>query len=74
MAAHATGKKNRKWDRNKLFCTKYALEGRREKNRAIKLQRFLKKHPENKDALAAFMRLPATAQKGHHTEGLTHAS
>ncbi len=41
------GKKNRKWGRNKVFCAKYLLEGRKEKNKKLRLLRTLKKQPNN---------------------------
>lgn len=37
------GKKNRKHGRNKKFCERYRLEGRREKNKARKAIRHAKR-------------------------------
>ena len=33
------GKKNRKYGRNKKFCEKYRNENRREKNKALRIER-----------------------------------
>ncbi len=44
-AKHKGGKKNRKWGRNKKFCERYRIEGRRERNKARKAIRHLKNHP-----------------------------
>ena len=52
MAASA-GKKNRKYGRNKLVCEQYQREGRREKNKAAKLARHIKRQPNDKQAKAA---------------------
>jgi len=51
------GKKNRKWGRNKVYCQRYRIEGRREKNKLIKLNRMLKSQPYNKDILRAINRI-----------------
>jgi hypothetical protein len=48
MAVAKQGKKNRKLGRNKKVCDKYKLEGRREKNKAIRRARHLKNHPTDK--------------------------
>lgn len=45
--ARKGGKKNRKYGRNKKFCERYRLEGRREKNRKIRLARHLKRFPDD---------------------------
>lgn len=44
------GKKNRKYLRNKPFCERYAKEGRRERNKAKKLKRHMKKYPDDQQA------------------------
>ena len=50
MAAHNKGKKNRKIGRNAVKCMRYMIEGRREKNRARKILRHLKSHPNDRAA------------------------
>lgn len=45
--ARRGGKKNRKHGRNKEFCDRYSREGRRERNKARKLTRHLKKFPSD---------------------------
>lgn len=47
------GKKNRKHGRNKLFCERYRREGRREKNKAIRLRKHLRRHPRDTVAMQA---------------------
>lgn len=42
--ARKGGKKNRKFKRNKDKCAIYAREGRREKNKAKKLAKHLRRH------------------------------
>lgn len=41
------GKKNRKYGRNKKWCTKYKLENRKEKNKLLRRLRHLKRHPND---------------------------
>jgi len=41
------GRKNRKFGRNKTGCEVYRLQGRSEKNKAIRLARHLKAHPKD---------------------------
>lgn len=48
--ARRGGKKNRKWGRNKKFCERYRAEGRREINKAARLARHLKHHPNDLQA------------------------
>jgi hypothetical protein len=55
--ARKTGKKNRKWNRNKLFCQAYRNENRREKNKARKLLRHLRKHSNDNVAVGCFDKL-----------------
>lgn len=47
------GKKNRKWASNKEVCTRYRAEGRQEKNRARRIKRHLKQHPNDLQNLEA---------------------
>lgn len=65
MPAHKQGKKNRKHGRNEAFCVVYAREGRREKNKAKKLMRVLRRSPWNDSARAAYEALPVLARKGN---------
>lgn len=65
------GRTNRKHGRNKPFCTRYAAEGRREKNKAKRLHKRILKHPNDKTAVEAFNRLPPLAKRGWHIEGVT---
>ncbi len=55
----------KKYDRNKADCAKYSNEGRREKNKAVKIARHLKRVPWDKVARAAFEALPQLARKGN---------
>jgi hypothetical protein len=48
----------RKKGRNLKWCQSYRLRQQREKNKAIKLVRHLKKHPEDISANAAIALLP----------------
>lgn len=48
-----SGKKNRKWGRNEAFCARYRKEGRQELNRVRRLERHLKKYPNDKQAYTA---------------------
>ncbi len=47
------GKKNRKWDRNRVWCEAYRRRGQREKNKAKKLRKHLSRHPDDKIAAQA---------------------
>lgn len=51
------GRKNRKYGRNVDFCKKYALEGRRAKNKRKKINRHLKKHEGDTQAREALKAL-----------------
>lgn len=53
MAAHNKGKNNRKIGRNAAKCARYSAEGRREKNKARKILRHLKRHPNDMNAVVA---------------------
>jgi len=44
------GKKNRKHGRNKKVCQRYRLENRKAKNKEIRRERHLKKHPNDTQA------------------------
>ena len=46
MAAKAS-KKQRKWDRNRLFCQGYRNRNQREKNKVRRLNRHLKAFPSD---------------------------
>lgn len=48
-----SGKKGRKLGRNEKWCQAYRTRGQREKNKARKLRRHLKRHPEDLQAVAA---------------------
>jgi hypothetical protein len=47
------GKKNRKWGNNKAYCQRYRAEGKQEKNRARRINRHLKRHPNDLQAFEA---------------------
>lgn len=47
------GKRNRKWGSNKTACERYRLDGRQEKNRARRINRHLKQHPNDLQNLEA---------------------
>lgn len=47
------GKRNRKWNRNRAFCLRYRNEGRQEKNRARRINRHLKRFPNDDSARKA---------------------
>ena len=47
-AAPKKGKKNRKHGRNKVYCHRYEVEDRRDKNKVKRRIRHLKKHPNDK--------------------------
>lgn len=51
------GTKNRKYGGNKAFCERYRKEGRREKNKARRLRRHLKKFPKDKQAEKALRKV-----------------
>ncbi len=44
----------KKYDRNKPFCKKYALEGRRAKNKRKRLSRHVRKYPGDLSAQRVF--------------------
>lgn len=46
-AARRKGKKNRKHGRNKKWCEAYRLRGQREKNKAKRLAKHRKAHPND---------------------------
>lgn len=48
-----SGKKNRKWGRNKAFCERYRREGRQELNRIRRIKRHLRKYPNDLQAIMA---------------------
>jgi hypothetical protein len=50
---HKGGKKNRKHGRNKKWCERYRAENRRAKNKAKRLARHLKHHPNDRQAARA---------------------
>ncbi len=49
----ANGVRKEKHGRSKIECKAYQASNRREKNKLIKLEKHLKKFPEDKTALAA---------------------
>ena len=51
--ARKRGKKNRKYGNNIAFCTRYRNEGRRDRNKKRKLERHLKKFPNDIQAQRA---------------------
>lgn len=52
-------KKNRKFGRNKIFCEGYKRRGQREKNKAVKLQKHVNSHPNDRTAFHALKNLNA---------------
>lgn len=54
--------KERKHGRNADGCKTYYMNGTREKNKARKILRHLRRYPDDETAQAAFKRLPTTAQ------------
>lgn len=58
-------KKQRKFDRNKLTCARYAAEGRREKSHAKRLADHLTKSPWDGVARKAFEALSLTITKNY---------
>lgn len=55
--------KKSKIDRNRDWCKNYRNSGQREKNKARKLIRHLKRFPDDEGAQEAFKRLPESAKK-----------
>lgn len=55
----------KKYGRNEADCAKYKNEGRREKNKAVKIARHLSKAPWDLVARAAFEALPQIARRGN---------
>jgi hypothetical protein len=51
--AKKEGKKQRKYGRNKLWCTAYFNRGQRAKNKRKKLNKHIAKHPNDAIALVA---------------------
>lgn len=56
MPVHKAGKKNRKWNRNKAFCTIYRNEQRHEKGHIARLKTHLKRFPNDNTAIDALSR------------------
>jgi hypothetical protein len=54
-----SSKKNRKFGRNSVYCTMYKNTGRQEKNKQIKLERHLKKYPNDLKANGVLQRIKA---------------
>jgi hypothetical protein len=63
MAAKQS-KKQRKWDRNRLFCQGYRNRNQREKNKVRRITRHLKKFPNDRVATRA-VDLCRTAIRGY---------
>ncbi len=58
------GKKNRKYSRNKVWCQAYRARGQREKNKAVRLRKHIARHPSDRCAAAALVRVvPGTVRK-----------
>jgi hypothetical protein len=47
------GKKQRKWGRNKIYCSYYALTHKREKNKIKRLKKHLVRFPQDQCAIKA---------------------
>ena len=58
------GGKNRKVGRAKKACESYRARQQRERNKAVKIARHLKRHPGDEVSINAFKSLPASFQKG----------
>ena len=58
------GKKNRKHERNKVWCQAYRARGQREKNKAVGLRKHIARHPSDYCAVGALVLVvPATDLK-----------
>ncbi len=58
------GKKNRKHDRNKIWCKAYRARSQHEKNKAVRLGKHIARHPADRCAVTALARVaPAMALK-----------
>lgn len=57
--ARKGGKKNRKHDRNRPWCKVYRAKHQREKNRIVRLKRYLRWHSNDEFALRALARWQA---------------
>ena len=53
-------KKNRKYERNKIWCANYRARGQREKNKAKKLVKHLSRHPADTIARNAYVAAKAS--------------
>ena len=51
--ARKKGKKNRKFDRNRIWCQAYKNRGQREKNKLRRLNKHLNRHPGDGCAIEA---------------------
>lgn len=63
MADKKGGRKGRKIGRNKAWCNAYRLSERRSRNKALKIARHLRHHPNNRTAVHAFGQLPERFQR-----------
>ena len=65
MSKRGGGSKSggRKKGRNLVWCAKYRSYQTREKNKAIKIARHLRRHPEDRVSLTAMAKLPSTFTK-----------
>lgn len=59
-----SGKKNRKYGRNKAFCLLYRSRQQRERNKGKRLVRHLNRHPLDFSAMSSWDLLPVKFQRG----------
>ena len=60
------GKKQRKYSRNKDYCTAYLNENKREKNKIKRIQRHMKRFPLDTGAMAHIERLRDVIKGGNY--------
>ena len=68
MADKVKGGGARKYDRNKAWCLMYRNQQQRERNKAIKLARHLRKFKDDLCAKTAMLALPVAFQKANRYE------
>lgn len=59
----------RKYERNRTWCKTYALNGQREKNKAIRLRKHLALHASDTQSQLVFDALPTIAKKYRKQKG-----
>lgn len=64
MATKIKGGGARKYDRNRAWCAAYKSRQQRERNKALKLARHIRRYPWDQAARDALSKLPQSFQKG----------